>query len=134
MSAVLEKYELKHPALSVVESDKQNEMYMAKLRELMKQDDLSADDRKYVRLLSALIESYESKRYTIPDAKPHEVVAELLAQNNLRQRDLIPLLGTESVVSEIVNGKRPLSNANIVKLSQRFNVSPAAFFPRTKTK
>jgi antitoxin component HigA of HigAB toxin-antitoxin module len=33
------------------------------------------------------------------------------------------------VVSEIVNGKRVLSKTNIEKLSKRFRVSPAVFFP-----
>jgi HTH-type transcriptional regulator/antitoxin HigA len=130
MNAILEKYELKHPALAVIESDTQNRLYTKKLLELMKQPQRSAEDRKYVRLLATLIEKYESERYPIPDARPEEVLAELIEQNGLRQRDLVPILGTESVVSELVNGKRPLSKANIEKLSQRFHVSPAVFFPR----
>lgn len=130
MSAILEKYELKYPALAVIESDTQNRLYTKKLLELMKQPQRSAEDRKYARLLATLIEKYESERYPILDAKPEEVLAELIEQNGLRQRDLVPMLGTESVVSELVNGKRPLSKANIEKLSQRFHVSPAVFFPR----
>jgi hypothetical protein len=46
-------------------------------------------------------------------------------------RDLADILGGhESVVSEIVHGKRPLSKTHIERLSRRFNVSPAVFFPR----
>lgn len=131
MSRVLEKYELKYPAPAVIESDAQNRLYTDKLIELMKKPHRSAEERKYARLLAALIESYESKRYPIPSVKPEEVLAELIDQNNLRQKDLVPLLGPESVVSEIVNGKRALSAANIEKLSRKFNVSPAVFFPRT---
>jgi HTH-type transcriptional regulator/antitoxin HigA len=130
MTAVLEKYELKYPALAVIESDAQNRLYTAKLIELTKKSHRSAEERKYARLLAALIESYESKQYPIPDAKPEEVLAELIDQNNLRQKDLVPLLGPESVVSEIVNGKRALSAANIEKLSRKFHVSPAVFFPK----
>jgi HTH-type transcriptional regulator / antitoxin HigA len=130
MSAILEKYELKYPALAVIESDTQNRLYTKKLLELMKRPQRSAEDHKYARLLATLIEKYESERYPIPDVKPEEVLAELIEQNGLRQRDLVPMLGTESVVSELVNGKRPLSKANIEKLSQRFHVSPAVFFPR----
>lgn len=130
MRAVLEKYELKYPAPTVIESDAQNRLYAAKLIELMKESHRSAEERKYARLLAALIESYENKQYPIPDAKPEQVLAELIDQNNLRQKDLVPLLGPESVVSEIVNGKRPLSAANIEKLSRKFHVSPAVFFPK----
>jgi HTH-type transcriptional regulator/antitoxin HigA len=48
--------------------------------------------------------------------------------NNLKQKDLAPLLGAESIVSEVLNGKRELNKQHIEKLSQRFNVSPALFF------
>lgn len=131
MSATLEKYELKYPAPAVIESDDQNEQYLAKLIELKKRGRLSAEDREYTRLLAILIEKYESDRFRIPDAAPQEILAELIEQNGLRQRDLVPILGPESVVSEIVNGKRPLSKTHIEKLSQRFHVSPAVFFPKT---
>lgn len=132
MTAILEKYELKYAAPAVIESDEQNRLYNETLLELMKKPHRSAEERKYVRLLAALVENYESKRYPTPKVKPEEVLAELIEQNDLRQKDLVPLLGPESVVSEIVNGKRPLSAANIKKLSRRFHVSPAVFFPRTK--
>jgi HTH-type transcriptional regulator/antitoxin HigA len=52
----------------------------------------------------------------------------LISANNLRQKDLAPLLGSESVVSEILSGKRELNKRQIEKLSTRFNVSPAVFF------
>lgn len=57
-----------------------------------------------------------------------EGLAELMAANNLKQKDLAPLLGTENIVSEVLNGKRELNKQHIAKLSRRFNVSPAVFF------
>jgi HTH-type transcriptional regulator / antitoxin HigA len=130
MTAAFAKYELQYAAPAVIESDAQNRLYTDRLLELMKKPHRSAEERKYARLLATLIENYESKRYPMPGVKPEEVLAELIEQNNLRQKDLVPLLGPESVVSEIVNGKRALSASNIEKLSQRFHVSPAVFFPR----
>ncbi len=127
----LKKYELQHPAVSVIASDEQLDEYTNALIELEEQRNLSAEDRKYARMLAALIEKYEAEHYSIAAATPQDVLAELIEQNNLRQRDLVPLLGTESVVSEIVNGKRSLSKTNIEKLSVRFRVSPALFFPQT---
>ncbi|HEX9233374.1 MAG TPA: helix-turn-helix domain-containing protein [Candidatus Acidoferrum sp.] len=55
-------------------------------------------------------------------------MAELMAANNLKQKDLAPLLGSESIVSEVLYGKRELNKQHIEKLSQRFKVSPALFF------
>jgi HTH-type transcriptional regulator/antitoxin HigA len=48
--------------------------------------------------------------------------------NNLRQKDLIPFIGTESMVSMIIAGKRKLNVSQIDKLSKRFNVSAGVFF------
>jgi HTH-type transcriptional regulator/antitoxin HigA len=59
---------------------------------------------------------------------PVEVLAELMAANNLKQKDLAPLFGSESIVSEVLHGKREMNNQHIEKLSQRFKVSPALFF------
>jgi HTH-type transcriptional regulator / antitoxin HigA len=133
-SAALEKYELNKPALAVITSDRQNDQYIAALLELEKQPHLSAEDRKYANMLAVLIESYEMQQYPIPAASPSEVLAQLIDANNLRQKDLAPIFGSESIVSEILNGKRELNRQQIEKLSRRFAVSPAVFFPMaTKT-
>jgi HTH-type transcriptional regulator/antitoxin HigA len=124
------KHELKHAAPRVITSDAQLEEYTHALIELEEHAHKTADERGYASLLAALIQKYESEHHTIKAATPEEVLAELIEQNGLKQRELVPLLGTESVVSEIVNGKRPLSRANIEKLSRRFRVSPAVFFTK----
>jgi hypothetical protein len=48
--------------------------------------------------------------------------------HKLKQKDLAPLFGSESIVSEILNRKRELNKHQIEKLSRRFNVSPIVFF------
>ncbi len=55
--------------------------------------------------------------------------ARMIERHGLRQRDLAPELGGESVVSEVLSGKRRLNMAHIEQLSRRFRVSPAVFFP-----
>ncbi len=57
-----------------------------------------------------------------------EVLQELMAANNLRQKDLAKQIGSESVVSEILSGKRELNKRHIENLSKRFKVSPEVFF------
>ena len=57
-----------------------------------------------------------------------KVLVELMEANNLKQKDLEPLLGSESVVSEVLRGKRELNKHHIERLSKRFGVSPAVFF------
>jgi HTH-type transcriptional regulator/antitoxin HigA len=48
--------------------------------------------------------------------------------NGLRQKDLVDVFGTESIASEVLNGKRELNKEQIRRLSERFRVSPAVFF------
>jgi len=48
-------------------------------------------------------------------------------QNDLKQKDLIGILGGKSAVSEILNGKRPLNLKHIRNLSEKFNVRPSTF-------
>ena len=73
-----------------------------------------------------LIRDYDEKHYPIPDASPAEIIAFLMEQHGLRQSDL-PEIGTQSVVSEVLNGKRELNARQIKRLSERFGVAAGAF-------
>ena len=50
--------------------------------------------------------------------------------DGLRPKDLVTILGSESVVPEVLHRKRDLNKTRIAKLSKQFQVSPAVFFPR----
>jgi HTH-type transcriptional regulator / antitoxin HigA len=75
-----------------------------------------------------LIEAYEEEHHSIPDASPVQVLRALMDANDLRQKDLAPIFGSESIVSEVLHKKRGLNKTHIEKLSKRFNISPAVFF------
>jgi HTH-type transcriptional regulator/antitoxin HigA len=47
--------------------------------------------------------------------------------NNLRQKDLLDIFGTPSIVSEVLHEKRQLTTEHIRRLSRRFQVSPEVF-------
>ena len=51
----------------------------------------------------------------------------LMEQRDLRQIDLVPVFGSRSVASNVINGKRELSKAHIRKLAAFFHVSPEVF-------
>lgn len=112
----------------VITSDAQNERYISVLLEFEKKDRLSAKEREFAKLLTVLIEAYENKYYPIRGASPVEVLAHLMEANNLKQKDLAPLFGSESLVSKVLRGERELKKRDIERLSKRFGVSPAVFF------
>jgi HTH-type transcriptional regulator/antitoxin HigA len=78
--------------------------------------------------LGEFISEYDASYHKLPDASPAEVLMHLMIENDIKQADL-PEIGSQGVVSEILNGKRELNTRQIAKLSWRFGVSPAVFFP-----
>lgn len=81
-----------------------------------------------IDLLTLLIERYEEEHFSVPQASAPDVLRFLLERHGLKQRDLAADLGGESVVSEVLSGKRKLNATHIEQLSRRFHVSPAVFF------
>jgi HTH-type transcriptional regulator / antitoxin HigA len=75
-----------------------------------------------------LIEDFEEKQYHLPRAKPLGVLRFLMDQHNLKQKDLVDVFGTPSIVSEVLSGMRELNKQHIRRLSERFHVSPELFF------
>ena len=116
------------PLPKIITSKAQHKQYLANLLELERRDNLSAAEEDFAHLLILVIEEYEKKQFPIRSASPVEVLQELISANDLRQRDLAPLFGSESIVSEVLSGKRSLNVQQIKKLSERFKVSPAVFF------
>ncbi len=52
----------------------------------------------------------------------------LIAERGLKQKDLIPVFNTESIVSDVLNGKQDLNKKHIQRLADFLNLSPAVFF------
>ncbi len=69
----------------------------------------STDEAERLNLLSLLIETYESERFRIERPNPFEAIKFRMEEQGLRQRDLIPFIGSKSKVSEVLTGKRPLT-------------------------
>jgi len=113
----------------VIRTDAQNEAYIAALYEMeQRQDEWTEAEVELADLLTLLIEDYEEKNYQLPKASPLEVIAFLMEQHGLKQKDLVDVFGTPSIVSEVMNGKRELNKEQIRRLSERFGVSPEMFF------
>jgi HTH-type transcriptional regulator/antitoxin HigA len=115
-------------APSVIRSEAQNEHYIEVLEQLERKKKLTKEEQRLAELLTLLITDYEEKHFRLKPASPVQVLQELMRANGLRQKDLVEQFGTESIVSEVLNGKRELNKEHIKRLSERFQVSPAVFF------
>ncbi len=120
---------LKSTLPAVIRNEADNERFIAALENLDRRGArMSAAERRLAELLTLLIEDFEEKHYALRPAAPENIVKELMLSNNLRQKDLLDIFRTPSIVSEVLNGKRNLTTEHIRRLSQRFHVSPEVFF------
>lgn len=113
---------------AVIRNETENDRYIAVLEELdSKGSRMTAAERRMAELLTLLIEDFEDKHYALKASKPVDVLNELMAANNLKQKDLLDVFGAPSIVSEVLHKKRQLTTEHIRRLSQRFHVSPEVF-------
>jgi HTH-type transcriptional regulator/antitoxin HigA len=112
----------------VIKAEQQNQAFIAKLEELTAKPEVTPAEQKLIELLTFLIEEFEKKHYPVPEAGPLDIIRHLMEVHQLRQKDLVDVFGTESIVSDVLNGKRDLTKEHIRRLSTRFGVSPAVFF------
>ena len=112
----------------VVSGDQQHQLYIQQLERLTGQAEVTPAEEKLIHLLTVLVEDYEARNFPVPDAGPLAIVRHLMEAHRLRQKDLVGVFGTESIVSDVLNGKRDLTKEHIRRLSHRFHVSPSVFF------
>ncbi|HXF39206.1 MAG TPA: transcriptional regulator [Blastocatellia bacterium] len=112
-----------------IRTEKENERMLAEVDSLMSkpEDKLTPEEHALLELLFTLIERFEEEHYPIPEAPPHSIIQTLMQERELRQRDLVPVLGSRGVTSEVVTGKRKPSKAQAKALAKFFSVSPELF-------
>jgi HTH-type transcriptional regulator/antitoxin HigA len=75
-------------------------------------------------ILGLLIDEYENKHFPIEAPDPIIAIKIRMEELNLKQVDLIDIIGGKSRVSEILNKKRKLTLEMIRNLNQKLNLSP----------
>jgi HTH-type transcriptional regulator / antitoxin HigA len=115
------------PILSI-RNDEEYDQAVARLNELL--DEVGTDEMhplyELLDTLGTLIQAYEEHHYPMPEVSGAEMLHFFMEEHELKQADL-PEVGSQGVVSEILNGKRELNIRQIRALAERFHVSPAVF-------
>ena len=113
-----------------ISNDEELEATQVVIDELLDRGELSPEESDYLNVLGTLVFDYEQKTISIPDIYGVELLKVLITERGLLQKDLVPIFKTESIVSDILNGKRQLTLRHIQELAQFFNLSPAVFLPQ----
>jgi HTH-type transcriptional regulator/antitoxin HigA len=85
---------------------------------------IGTPDSDEADILGLLVDDYEKKHYPIEAPDPIEAIKIRMEELQLKQVDLIEVLGSKSRVSEILNRKRKLTIEMIRNLTKRLNLSP----------
>jgi HTH-type transcriptional regulator/antitoxin HigA len=73
-------------------------------------------------LLCTLVESYEMKHYPIAPPDPIDAIKFRMEQMGMTNADMVKYLGSQSRVSEILNGKRKLTLKMVKSLYKGLNI------------
>ena len=114
--------------LLTIRNEREYDVAVERMNELL--DEIGTDEShslySLLDTLGTLIQAYEEEHHSIPEAKGADVLRFLMDEHGLTQSEL-PEVGSQGVVSEILNGKRELNIRQIRALSKRFKVSASVF-------
>ncbi len=81
---------------------------------------------EFLDTLGVVIRAYEGQHHAMPECTGTEMLRHFMEEHELTQSDL-PEIGSQGIVSEIINGKRELNVRQVRALAKRFGVSPGVF-------
>ncbi len=114
----------------IIESDAEYERVEEIFNKLIGkgEENLSPEENRLFGLLANLLEEYESRKLEpLPDLSPREILTVLMRENNLRQTEMTQIFGTQSVVSEVLTGKRDITKLQAKALAEKFAMKIEAF-------
>lgn len=92
---------------------------------LLDKGQINQEEKDYIKVLATLAYDYEEKYETIPQLSQDELLQALLEELNFQSSDLISVLGDETIVLDILEGKRDIPDNKIIELADFLNVSPS---------
>ena len=114
-------------APKAIESEEEYDRLLAVAERLTFAKNRTPEERALYKLLVTLIEVYETENYPMDKSEPHEILQHVMESSGTRQADLVGIIGSSGVVSEVVNGKRAISKAQAKALGDYFKISPSLF-------
>jgi HTH-type transcriptional regulator/antitoxin HigA len=112
-----------------VRNEREYRRTMRSIDRLMKKPRLSRAESELLELLSTLAEQYESIECPTPKASQKDMLAHFLDARGITQAELARQTGiARSVITNVLKGRRRISQANIARLAKYFHVPAAEWF------
>ncbi len=111
----------------IITSEIENDAAIAIAQELEHRSSRTPEEEALLELLVTLIDKFEDEYYPIPESSPLEILLHLIEARDCKQEDLIGVIGSRGVTSEVVNGKRSISKTQAKALADFFKVDAGLF-------
>ncbi|MBD3619119.1 MAG: hypothetical protein HUJ28_06590 [Chromatiales bacterium] len=109
--------------IKLIKSEQEHEQALARLMHSMDVDpEPGSAEADELEVLSVLIERYEEEQFPMDPPDPIEAIKFRMDQQGLKNKDLVPYIGSAPKVSEVLNGKRQLSLKMIRRLSDGLGI------------
>ncbi|OUL31835.1 transcriptional regulator [Nostoc sp. RF31YmG] len=112
----------------LIRDEQENEKALAIVEELMHRSNRSPEEDEFYELLIILIEKFEQEYYLPGKAsQPDSILHFLMEQRDIKESDLVGVIGSQRIVSEVLNGKQEINKAQAKALGEFFRVDTGLF-------
>ncbi len=115
---------LNHYYMQIITNEQELIATKNQINSILDQRNITQDDRDYLRVIGTLVYNYEQQHEIIPTLTGIPLLQALLEESNLQPKDLTSILQSESIVLDILNGKRQLTANQIQDLAVFFQIDP----------
>jgi len=111
----------------IIKNEDENEIFLEIVESLLSRENLTPEEDTLLELLVKLIEDFEEKHYQLNASTPQSRLIHLMDARSLEPADLIEIIGTSEMVTELINGQLEISKKQAEALGKFFHVNPGLF-------
>ena len=113
-----------------IRSRRQYERVLRQVDRLMRKSKLTRAEDDLLELLASLVAQYEQTRFPAPDVTPGEMIVHLMQARTATAADVSAATAISAqLVTQFIDGSRPIDEASRAKLAQYFHVSQDLLLP-----
>lgn len=80
-------------ACQVITTEAENTIALQNIEKLLAIPNATVEEERILQLSLTLVEKYEDEHYPMNDASPLDILLHLMEENNLKQADLVNVIG-----------------------------------------
>ena len=111
----------------IIKNEDENEIFLEIVESLLSRENLTPEEDTLLELLVKLIDDFEEKHYQLNASTPQSRLIHLMDARSLEPADLIEIIGTIEMVTELINGQLEITKKQAEALGKFFHVNPGLF-------